>query len=312
MSLKATSEIPEEPTSIATNNNTIGIDLGVKNLASLSNGTIFHKFEDIEGNGEWVKKTERRKKHLQRLQSKKVGSKKGEKKSANYKKLQRKINKLDAKIAARRDDYRSNVVSQIVSMNCTYIGVETLNVRGMSASGKAKKKEKLTMEEYSKLSKEEKKKYNRKKKKNFNRSILNVGMYSFKQNLVFKARNEGKKVVGVDPFYASSQICSKCGYKNAKVKNLSVREWTCPECGTHHHNRDTNAALNLRQNAIDTVNKNGETTPKNLRRCTPKVRSAEAVTRNEKTATVGVCSTACEPEKQRKTMPKALKTSDSP
>lgn len=311
VSITATYEIPAEPASKATKRNTIGIDLGVKDLAILDNGTVFHKFEDIGGNGEWVKKTERRKKHLQRLLSKKVGSKKGEKKSVNYQKLQYKINKLYARVAARRDDYRNNVVAQIVGMNCTYIGVETLNVRGMSASGKAKKEEKLTLEEYNKLSKDEKKKYNRKKKKGFNRSIRNVGMYSFKQSLVFKARNEGKKVIGVDRFYASSQICSKCGYKNNKVKNLSVREWTCPECGTHHDNRDHNAAINLRQEAIDIVNKNGETTPKNLRRCTPKVRSAEAVIRNEKTVMVGVCSTACEPEKQRKTMPKALKTSAS-
>ena len=62
--------------------------------------------------------------------------------------------------------------------------------------------------------------------------------------LYYKAEWYGKKVVQIDKFYPSSQLCSCYGYKNSNTKDLSVRDWICPECG-EHHDRDVNAAVNI-------------------------------------------------------------------
>lgn len=74
--------------------------------------------------------------------------------------------------------------------------------------------------------------------------IADASFGELRRQLEYKAAWYGRKVSVIDRFYPSSQLCSACGYQNAEAKDLSVRRWTCPECGTVH-DRDTNAAKNI-------------------------------------------------------------------
>ena len=76
------------------------------------------------------------------------------------------------------------------------------------------------------------------------RHISDVSWYEFRRELEYKANWYGKEIRVIDRFYPSSQTCSICGYVNKKVKDLSIREWTCPNCGIYH-DRDINAAINI-------------------------------------------------------------------
>lgn len=88
---------------------------------------------------------------------------------------------------------------------------------------------------------------------NFGKSVSDNGWGMFVTFLQYKLEELGKRLVKVDKFFASSQICSCCGYKNTLAKNLSIRAWDCPECDTHH-DRDVNAAINIRKEGMHLVN----------------------------------------------------------
>ena len=92
-------------------------------------------------------------------------------------------------------------------------------------------------------------------KKLYGRKVSDLGFYSFVQKLKYEAIKFGTRIILIDRWYASRQICSECGYKNSEVKNLRIRKWECPECGAKH-DRDRNASINILKVGASTLRGN--------------------------------------------------------
>ncbi len=87
------------------------------------------------------------------------------------------------------------------------------------------------------------------KRHNINRKIYDDGWYMFTQMLSYKAAWRGKHLIKVDKDFPSTQTCSCCGHVEPLVSNLTVRQWDCPKCGSHHC-RDYNAAVNIKNEGL--------------------------------------------------------------
>jgi putative transposase len=183
---------------------TIGIDVGIKTYASLSNG------EKID-NPKFLKVSLKRLKCLQRRVSRK------HKGSKNRRKAVHKLAKCHEKIFNKRYDFQHKKALQLVSENQA-IAVETLNIRGMV------KNHKLAQ------------------------VISDSAWYNFVRKLEYKADWLGITILKIGQWEPSSKNCHVCGYHNAEL-TLKDREWLCPECNTMH-DRDTNAAINIKKFAI--------------------------------------------------------------
>ena len=154
-------------------------------------------------------------KKLEREQRKLSKMQKG---SNNRNKQRIKVAKLHEKVANQRKDFLHKKSRQITNAyDC--VCIEDLNMKAMSQA------------------------------MSFGKSVADNGWGMFTAFLKYKLEELGKRLVKIDKFFASSQICSVCDYKNPDTKNLSVRDWICPCCQTHH-DRDINAAVNIRNEGM--------------------------------------------------------------
>ena len=157
----------------------------------------------------FFRKSERKLTRLCRQHSKR------KKDSKNRERTRLKVCLAYEKITNQRIDYlhkKSYLLSETYDAVC----IETLNMQAMSKMLK------------------------------FGKSVADNSFGRFREFLDYKLSFRGKKLIIVNKWFASSQLCSSCGYKNSEIKDISIRKWKCPSCGTEH-DRDINAAKNLRE-----------------------------------------------------------------
>ena len=192
-------------------NEGIGIDLGLKDFAIVSNGKTYRNINKSAG----LKKLEKQLIREQRSLSRKYENlKKGEStQRANIQKQKLKVQKLHHKMDNIRTDYINKTIAEIVKTKPSYITIEDLNVKGMM------------------------------KNRCLSKAVASQKFYEFRTRLKAKCDENGIELRVADRFYPSSKTCHHCGSVRKNLK-LSDRIYRC-ECG-YVADRDLNAALNLK------------------------------------------------------------------
>ena len=203
-------EMPD-PQRISSNNRGIGIDLGVKDFAVISDGTIYKNINKSAR----IRRLEKQLRREQRCLSRKYENlKKGESTHrANIQKQRLKVQRLHQRLDNIRTDYINKTIAEIVKTKPSYITIEDLNVSGMM------------------------------KNRHLSKAIASQKFYEFRAKLKIKCDDNGIELRIVDRFYPSSKRCYCCGQIKKDLK-LSDRIYRCA-CG-YVEDRDLNASKNLR------------------------------------------------------------------
>jgi putative transposase len=209
-------EVLAEPVELT--GESIGIDVGVKELAVCSNRE--EPYNNINKTKK-VKKLEKKLRRLQRKVSNKYEKNKEGRsyvKTGNIIKLEKNIRKLHKHLDNIRTDNRQKVTTEIAKTKPSKVVMEDLNVKGMM------------------------------KNKHLSKAIAQQGLYEFKLMMQYKCERQGTEFVEVSKWYPSSKTCSECGHVKTKL-SLSEREFKCECCGAVM-DRDKNAAVNLSRYSV--------------------------------------------------------------
>ena len=205
----------EEIEELAKSNKNIGIDLGIKEFATMSDCT---KVENLKLSKEYEKKLKREQRKLSRRCKLAKDSDKKLSDSRNYQKQKKKVAKIHNKIRNKRKDFINKLSTKIIN-NHDIICIEDLNIKGMLKNHKLAK------------------------------SISDVSWSEFVRQLEYKANWYGRKIIKVPAFYPSSKTCSCCGNIKETLK-LSERIYRCECCGLEI-DRDYNASINILRKGLE-------------------------------------------------------------
>lgn len=209
------SEVEGDNPEVSAEGNVIGIDLGLKHFAVVSDGNKISKFE----NPKHIVKHE---KNLKRKQQKLARKKDGSKSRIKSKKL---VAKVHEQVSNSRQDFLHKLSTKLVNENQVVV-IENLNTKGMVSASRTL----------------------RERNHNLAKSISDAGWGMFTNVLAYKLERKGGLLVEIDRWFPSSKLCSNCFYQMSEMP-LDIRDWICPQCGTHH-DRDGNAAINIRAEGI--------------------------------------------------------------